>query len=250
MLRLSALKTFRNRRRRFEINLDFAIDDAYRTAVFFGPSGSGKTWTMRCLAGLAKPDKGKVEVLGRLFYDGAARFFLPPQKRGCGYMPQDYALFPHLTLNQNVAYSRTRLFGRILSEKEKERVNALLERYGLARLGDHYPSELSGGQKQRAAMARAVNSDPSLLLLDEPFSALDPLLRQRSRAEILAVLERQNIPAVIITHDPEDVEAFAGAVVLFDDGRARVVPDWKGERAKYESAAACLRALTGTPEAY
>lgn len=241
MLDIEIHKIFKSSASRFTLNINFAVN-GMRT-VFFGPSGSGKTLTLQAIAGLIRPDAGRIAVNGLVYYDSLKKLWLSPQKRRTGYMIQDYALFPQLNVLQNVAYSRTHMFGRHVGQAQKEAVLPLLERFGLAGLASSMPAELSGGQKQRVALARALNNSPRLLLLDEPFSALDPLLRERLRAEILAILGELAIPTVIITHDPDDVDTFAGELVLFNKGEARVISDWRTIRAKFGSAFQALRSL-------
>lgn len=246
MLEIHIGKLFRAGRKNFRLNLDINVDSSFRRIVFFGPSGSGKTLAMQSIAGLQKPDYGKIMLLGRMLYDSASKVFVPPQKRHIGYLLQDYALFPHLTILQNVAYPHTGLFPRFVPAAEALRATEILERFGIGQIGGNLPSEISGGQKQRASLARALNSGPDILLLDEPFSALDPLMRAHMRGEIQSLLAKMNMPAIIITHDPEDVGAFAGALVLFEDGRAHVVTDWEERRAAYPTIAQALRALLET----
>lgn len=240
MLNINIYKSFFN----FTLSVDFRLNPQTRTAVFFGPSGSGKTLTMQSIAGLVTPDKGHIEALGTLMYDSATRVNMRPQARHIGYMVQDYAMFPQFNILQNVAYPKSGLFGHYLTRQQKKNALALLERFDIEQLSELYPAQISGGQKQRAALARALNSDPRLLLLDEPFSALDPLLRQSTRSEILRILDELKLPAVIITHDPEDVEAFAGDLVLFANGKARLIPNWKSIRADFPDAASCLHYLS------
>lgn len=239
MLFLSIRKKFS----RFRLDIDLKLKLESGRAVFFGPSGSGKTLTMQCLAGLATPQEGYIAVKDRILYDSNHRINLPPQNRSMGYMFQEYALFPHLTVLQNVAYSRTGLFARYVGARQKEAAMALLNLFDIAHLDRHLPGEISGGQRQRTALARALNSNPSMLLLDEPFSALDPLLRRKMRSDLLEILVRLELPVIIITHDPDDVESFAGELVLFRNGSATIVDNWKAERNKYASAADCLMAL-------
>lgn len=240
MIELQLRKTFRGASAHFRLDVGICIARQYGIAVFFGPSGSGKSLTMQCIAGLSTPDSGFIKVLGETYFESAKKINLPPQKRRIGYMLQDYALFPHLTLIQNVAYAKSGFLGRILRPQVKDEALGILERFGLGNLWRHYPSELSGGQKQRAALARALTANPRLLLLDEPFSALDPLLRKKMRQETLDVLLNFSIPAIVITHDPDDVEEFAGMLVLFKDGRARQIENYREIRAKFASAADCL----------
>lgn len=241
MLRLRIVKKYSRKASVFNLDIDF--HSHARRLVFFGPSGSGKTATMRCIAGLEKPESGLIDAYDNIFFESSGKIFLKPQQRHVGYTPQDYALFPHLTLLQNIAYPTTGFLGRYLNNKQRNRAMEYLKRFGLEGLEAHYPYELSGGQKQRAAIARALNADPGLLLLDEPLSALDPLLREHMRAETLSLLENLRLPAIIITHEPEDVDAFCGALVLFRHGQAKVVADYAAERRKFNTAADCLRAL-------
>lgn len=243
MIRVALTKLCQRGASRFQLDVNINLDPAVRRAVFFGPSGSGKTLTMRCVAGLETPDKGEIEVDCRCFYSSERGIRLPPRIRRVGYTPQDYALFPHLTVLQNVAYPRSGLFCKYVSPEEKQRARALLKKFAILDLENHLPGEISGGQKQRTALARAANASPRLLLLDEPFSALDPLLRERTRREILTRLADLDVPAIIITHDPEDVDAFAGALVLYNRGRAVQIDDYQARRARFDDAFACLRAL-------
>ena len=245
MIEIVAQKTFWGRKRkvRFAQDISYTVPDSEKWIVLFGPSGSGKSLTMQCLAGLVTPDAGRISLNGTVLFDSGAGINLPVQQRRIGFMFQDYALFPHLTVMQNVAYVRTGLLPHLVPAAEQKRALAMLELVGMASLARRKPGELSGGQRQRVALARALNADPQLLLLDEPLSALDPLLRERLRHELLDLLAKLDIPDMVITHDPDDVEAFAGMLVMYGNGHAHVVADWHGERAKYASAGACLRAV-------
>ncbi|MBD5553045.1 MAG: ATP-binding cassette domain-containing protein [Desulfovibrio sp.] len=241
MLSLNIRKCLAAGKRVFNLQVELEIRPECRRIVFFGPSGSGKTQTMRAIAGLMRPDSGRIAVAGRILYDSAASIWLKPQKRQIGYVPQDYALFPHLDVLRNVAFARTGWLGWFCSHK----TGALkwLERFQIAQLARQHPAQISGGQKQRVALARALNARPSLLLLDEPFAALDPLLRAAMRREVLAILDSLAIPAVIVTHDPDDVAAFAGALALFNNGQARVIENWQEYKTSQPNAGAALREL-------
>lgn len=243
MLSLDLHKRYRRGNSVFSLDVDFTLEENIPCTVFFGPSGSGKTLTMNCLAGLVRPERGSIYFRKECFYDSYRHIDMPARKRHIGYMFQDYALFPHLNVLQNVAYPRSGLFGRWLSRIEAERGREWLHKLGIGHLGEYRPQELSGGQKQRVALARALNSSPRLLLLDEPFSALDPLLRQELREEIHAYLEEFAIPSIIISHDPEDVESFCGRLVLYEGGRAKKIDDYWERRRDFPNAFACLRAL-------
>ncbi|MDR2743795.1 MAG: ATP-binding cassette domain-containing protein [Desulfovibrio sp.] len=243
MISVRLRKHFGHARTPFTLHVDYSIGPEQKRVAFFGPSGSGKSLTLHCLAGLVRPDSGRIRLGGRVLYDGAARVFVPARRRRIGYMFQDYALFPHLTVLQNVAYARTGCFPRLMRAEERDKAQAMLERFGIGHLAELRPDNLSGGQRQRAAMARALNADPELLLLDEPFSALDTLLRERLRQELLEILAMLTIPAVIITHDPEDVDVFASGLILYNNGHARPVPEYRDLRTSFASAGQCLRHL-------
>lgn len=243
MLELSIHKNFRKRQSHFALNVELEINARGRRVVFFGSSGSGKSLTMKAIAGLVWPESGWIRLDGQTFFDSAKKIRVSAQKRHIGYLPQDYALFPHLTALENIAYPHSGPFGRYVGKAQKKAALLLMERFGIAHLGSSLPCELSGGQQQRASLARALNSQPVCLLLDEPFSALDPLLRTHMRKEILAILGELKILAIIITHDPEDVAAFAGDLVLFRAGSARLVPDWPQLLAQSASPAAALLKL-------
>jgi len=202
--------------RSFALQARFAAEA--RALVLFGPSGSGKSLTLTALAGLLTPDAGRICVGGRVLFDASARVNLPARQRGVGYLFQDYALFPHLSVRKNVAFGLSGILRRP-GREETARVDELLARFGLENLAGSLPRDLSGGQKQRVALARALAPRPSLLLLDEPFSALDIPLRTRLRAELKSLLAGLAIPLVLVTHDPEEAELFGQAFVVYDHGK-------------------------------
>ena len=243
MLSLDIHKRYRRGKSVFRLDVSFKLDGDIPCTVFFGPSGSGKTLTMNCIAGLVKPERGFIYFGEECFFNSEKHVNMAARKRHIGYMFQDYALFPHLTVLQNVAYPRSGLLARCLSREMALQAEVWMNKLGIEHLREHKPAELSGGQKQRVALARALNSSPHLLLLDEPFSALDPLLRQELRKEIHAYLEEFAIPSIIITHDPEDAESFCGRLVLYEDGRAKKIDDYWERRRHFPNAFACLRAL-------
>jgi molybdate transport system ATP-binding protein len=221
----------------FSLEVSFASDKD--VVVLFGPSGAGKSLTLQAIAGLTTPDAGRIVVGERVLFDFSRNITIPARHRDIGYVFQDYALFPHLTVAKNVAFGLKRAWPGYLPRPDRLRLEEVLEIFELAPMRDSLPRDLSGGQRQRVALARALIRHPSLLLLDEPFSALDALLRARMRQELLRVQERFNLPVILITHDPEDVAALAQTVVVYDAGRIRQVMALQGEN-KQEATAGLL----------
>ena len=193
-------------------------------AVLYGPSGSGKSSTLQAIAGLLRPDAGRISLGDDVLFDAAAQIDVPARRRGMGYVFQDYALFPHRTVYQNVAAALAPLLGHRLGAQDRERVESLLAAFELAPIAGSYPSQISGGQRQRTALARALAAEPRLLLLDEPFNALDSELRARMRREVLQVWERFNVPILLITHDEADSAMFGRQVVRIEEGRIVEAP--------------------------
>ncbi|MBB1601637.1 ABC transporter ATP-binding protein [Variovorax sp. UMC13] len=202
--------------RRFELDARFT-STTLRTALI-GASGSGKSTVLMAIAGLAPPARGHVRVAGEALLDSAHGIDLPARARGVGLVFQDYALFPHMTVEQNLAFGLCRL-GQRPDEAQRARIDALVHQFDLGSLRTAWPRHLSGGQRQRVALARALAPQPRVLLLDEPLSALDTVLRVRLRAELAEMLERVQVPTLLVTHDPSDVEALAQSVVTLDEGR-------------------------------
>ncbi|CAN5248585.1 ATP-binding cassette domain-containing protein [soil metagenome] len=208
--------TLQSTGRRFELDAQFT-SNASRTALM-GASGSGKSTVLMAVAGLAPLARGHVRIGTRTLLDTARHVDLPARERRIGIVFQDYALFPHMTVEQNLAFGVRRL-GKRLQEADRARIDALVQQFDLGKLRGAWPRHLSGGQRQRVALARALAPQPHLLLLDEPLSALDTTLRTRLRAELAEMLERVQIPTLLVTHDPQDVEVLAQTVVLLDNGR-------------------------------
>jgi len=198
-----------------EFTLDVAWSAGDGVAVLFGPSGAGKTLTLQCLAGLIRPDAGRIVVDDRVLFDSAAGVDLPPQQRRVGYVFQGYALFPHLTVGQNVAFG---LRDRPRAER-LARAAEVMERLGLGGLTHRRTGELSGGQRQRVALGRALAIDPALLLLDEPLSALDAPLRRSLRDELRTILSGWGTAAVLVTHDFTEAYQIADRIVIYENGR-------------------------------
>ncbi len=197
----------------FALDVEWSAGDG--VAVLFGPSGAGKSLTLQCLAGLLRPDAGRVVVDGRVLFDSAAGVNTPPQKRHVGYVFQGYALFPHLSVADNVGFG---LRGRPRSERQR-RVDEVLGSSGIEELGQRQPAELSGGQRQRVALGRALATDPALLLLDEPLSALDLPLRRALRDELRAILADWGTAAVVVTHDFTEAYRLGDRIVVYEEGR-------------------------------
>lgn len=194
--------------------VDVSFEAGNELIVLFGQSGSGKTTTLRCIAGLEKPNGGKITVNGTVYFDCHKNIDLPPQQRSLGYVFQNYALFPHMDVKKNITYG---LRGRTDREKEK-RMREMLHLLHIEGLEDHYPSQLSGGQKQRVALARALAPGPDILLLDEPFSALDMIVRMKLRERIKLIQKELNIPVLFITHNPVEAFTLADRIIVFHEG--------------------------------
>lgn len=186
-----------------------------RVTVFLGLSGSGKTTVLRCLAGLERPERGHVRFGDRVWFDAERRVDVPPDHRDVGVLFQDYALFPHLTVERNVAFASRGL----PRSAAALRVSELIEIFQLRGLEGRLPRQLSGGQQQRVALARAVFRRPKLLLLDEPLSALDRPTGDAMREELRTLIRALGIPAYVVSHDRADALALADQTVLLDGGR-------------------------------
>jgi len=186
----------------FTIDVELSCPDG-QTLALIGPSGSGKTTIIRMLAGLVTPDEGRIVYRDRLFFDSARGVNLPPQKRKLGYVFQDYSLFPHLTLYGNAAFAA----------RDRGEVDALMAFFGLAELRDRKPHQVSGGERQRCAVCQALARNPQLLLLDEPFSALDVVTRRILRNGLKKIMGKRTCPMVYVTHDVTEA-LFIGNTVL------------------------------------
>ena len=188
--------------------------------VLFGPSGAGKTQTLNAIAGLMTPDSGEITLGGAGFFRAAHNghaLNLPPRKRRVGYVFQQYALFPHLTALENVAYALWR------QPSARERAQGLLERMRLGQLTNRYPHELSGGQQQRVAIARALAMEPRVLLMDEPFSALDSPTRQRLHQDLITLQQETRLIVIYVTHNLADAFAVGHRLAIVCEGRIEQV---------------------------
>src|SRR5262245_2266636 len=191
--------------------------DAFSLTVLFGPSGAGKSTTLRCLAGLDRPERGVIRFGDEIWFDAARGIFLPPQRRRIGYLFQDYALFPHLRVAQNIGYG----LGMIAAPERRQRIEEIVALLGLVGLEDHYPRQLSGRQQQRVALARALVCRPRLLLLDEPLSALDAPTREHLRRQLRDWLVELRMSTILVTHDRIEALALGDHVVVLEAGRVR-----------------------------
>jgi molybdate transport system ATP-binding protein len=204
-------------KRRGAFRLDVCIETpAGTTLVVVGENGAGKTTLLRLLAGLERPDAGRIAVGDRVYFDADSGLDAPAWEREVGFVAQDYALFPHLTVSENVGFG---LRARGVSRRAtRSRVDSTLERMGLAALALRRPAELSGGQQQRIALARATVTEPRLLLLDEPLSALDVGTRQAVRGELRALLAQLACATVFVTHSPLDATVFGESIAVLERG--------------------------------
>jgi len=187
--------------------LELALAVRRETFALVGPSGAGKTSVLRMVAGLLRPESGRIVLDGRALFDAAAGIDRPPEERRVGFVFQEYALFPHMSVEQNVSYAGG------------TRAAEALERFRIAHLAKARPGDLSGGERQRVGLARALARDPGVLLLDEPMSALDSHTRASVRAELRSVLDRLDLPVLLVTHDFQDAAVLADRVGVLVDGR-------------------------------
>lgn len=191
-----------------DFSLDISLKTDQKVLGILGQSGSGKTMLLRSIAGLVDPDQGYIRV-EREFFNSYKNLSLDPGQRKIGYLFQSYGLFPHMTAEENLSFI----------SKDKEKIKRLLGKVGLEDKKDLYPSQLSGGQKQRLAMARMLATDPELILLDEPFSALDSILRQEMEDFMKDLIKGLDLPAILVSHNREEVYRFCQDVLVIGDGK-------------------------------
>jgi molybdate transport system ATP-binding protein len=183
--------------------------------ILFGPSGSGKTTTLRAIAGIVKPDGGRISVGEKIYFDSASGIDLSIQRRRVGYVFQDYALFPHLTAEENIMYGMKDNEG---TKSRQERVHEILAVFGIEHVRNRYPENMSGGEQQRTALARALASDPAVVLLDEPLSSVDAKTRSRLLDEIDLAQRRADIPFLYVTHNTSEAARLGSRVVVLEEG--------------------------------
>ena len=206
-------KRFASTEREFSLDVEFNAGPGF--TILFGPSGAGKTTLLDCVAGLATPDAGRISIAERVLFDANTSVQVPVARRGVGYVLQDLALFPHLTVEQNTEYG----LAHLLRSARKQRATAMLQEFRIDHLRQQLPGKISGGERQRVALARALVTDPRILLLDEPLAALDA----STKARIIDDLRRWNqvhrIPILYVTHSREEVTALGERVLVMDQGR-------------------------------
>lgn len=201
--------------RRGPFTLDVALE-ARAPLALLGPNGAGKSTILRCVLGVVRPDSGRIALGERILFDSAARVDVPTEARALAFVPQDHGLFPHLTVAQNIAFGVPRTLPR---DARQARVATWMNTLGLEASRDRRPLSLSGGERQRVSLARALAAEPRALLLDEPTAALDALSRREMRAVLASVLADSGIPALVVTHDPEEAEALGDRFLVIEAGR-------------------------------
>ena len=208
--------SIRKKLRDFTLDVNFSARD--EVFALLGASGSGKSFTLKCIAGIETPDEGKIILNGRVLFDSVKKINLPPQLRRVGYLFQNYALFPNMTVAENI------LFAAVGTQDEKLRsLYENIQRFELRGLENSYPHELSGGQQQRVAFARILTSHAEFLLLDEPFSALDSYLKWRLELELAEILKTYNGAAILVSHDRDEVFRLADKIAVMNQGKIDAV---------------------------
>lgn len=187
--------------------------------VLVGPNGAGKTSFVRAVAGILRPDGGRIALGDTVLYDEDARVCVPPETRRVGYVPQGLGLFPHLSVLENVAYGLRHGSARLDAAQRTERARAVLEAHGALHLADRRPADLSGGEAQRVALARALVIEPAILLLDEPLAALDAAARRSMRTHLSALVGKRSGPTIFVSHDVRDAAAMDAPCAVLEGGR-------------------------------
>ncbi|WP_249175116.1 sulfate/molybdate ABC transporter ATP-binding protein, partial [Clostridium tyrobutyricum] len=197
-----------------EFNLKVKFESKDGVLGLLGASGSGKSMTLKCIAGLETPDRGKIVLNEKIFYDSGKNINIPIKKRKVGFLFQDYALFPNMTVNQNIGFALDNISKSEKGEIVREKINMM----NLTGLSERFPSQLSGGQQQRVAIARALAINPEILLLDEPFSALDSHLRSKMEKEIVGILSTYSGSAVFVSHNRDEIYRICKNIAVIDNG--------------------------------
>ena len=204
--------------------LDVRFEAENGVTCLLGASGCGKSFTLKCIAGIEKPDSGHIELDGVVLFDSEKHINLPPQKRQVGYLFQNYALFPNMTVRQNILCGLHREKNR---EEKERKLGEMLKLMQLEGLENHRPSQLSGGQQQRVALARIMVNEPRMLMLDEPFSALDAHLRDSLKIELRDMLQRFGHEVLMVTHSREEAYNMSRRIAVMDQGRLLTIKDTK-----------------------
>ena len=202
-----------------QLSLELELETGLGTLVVVGPNGAGKTSLLSLLLGVRPCSSGRIEVGGTLLFDSRERVDLPTEQRRLGYVPQQYALFPHLTVRQNIDFALHSPLPKLPREQRAARVTTALGELGLTELAERWPASLSGGEKQRVALARALSVQPRALLLDEPLGALDAHARREVRRFLAGYLRELALPTLIVTHDPADARMLGSRIAVLENGR-------------------------------
>ena len=197
--------------------LEMHFDANNHTLALLGPSGSGKSMTLKCIAGILKPDAGKIIINDKVVFDSENRINLAPQKRNIGYMPQNYALFPNMSVQENIATGLRKF--KLEKEEQNKQIKEIIDLLQLTGLEERKPHQLSGGQAQRVALARILVSKPDLLLLDEPFAALDDYLKTRLQMKSKEIIDKFNIQTILVTHNRDEAYLLADEIGVVDQGK-------------------------------
>lgn len=198
-----------------DFKLDVQFQSESRRIGILGASGCGKSLTLKSIAGIERPETGKIESAGKVFFDSAKKIWMPPQERNVGYLFQNYALFPTMTVEKNIGIALR------CGKKEKEKkVRDMIERFSLQGLEKKLPGQLSGGQQQRTALARIMIYEPDMILLDEPFSALDSYLKEQTQRECLELLQDYPGTVILVSHSRDEIYRFSEEVLVMDGGKA------------------------------
>lgn len=208
------------------LRLDAELDTAGGTLVVIGPNGAGKSSLLALVLGALPVQAGRISLGPKLLLDTALGVNLPVEQRCIGYMPQDYALFPHLTVAGNVELALASARPRLNRDERTQRVSAMLDELAVQSLAQRSPQTLSGGEKQRVALARALAAEPSALLLDEPLAALDVHARLEVREFLASYLQRLALPAVVVTHDAADARSLGHRIAVLEQGRVTQTGQW------------------------
>ena len=209
---------FRKKLPAFELDVDITLSHGILALV--GPSGAGKTTILQCVAGLQTPSWGEINIHGKTVFSSEQGANIPIRNRRIGYVFQDYALFPHMTVEKNVMYGKLKVGStpnKVLTASD------VLELLKIEHLRNRYPNQISGGEKQRVALARALMTEPELLLLDEPLSALDQDTRSTLQQELLKLQARWKIPFILVTHDVQEAEMLGDQIIKLDHGKQEVI---------------------------